>query len=125
MLKRISTARRDSVDNLISVLMVILIVITFVASLITLKKEGFTPEGWSKVRKIVYEAIEDGIKLSQGKNISMDELIETIAQMIHSRLQRSDIPQEDKNFWSITRIKALIRPVIQEILDNIKEEKNN
>ena len=112
-------------DNLISVLMVILIVITFVASLITLKKEGFTPEGWSKVRKIVYEAIEDGIKLSQGKNISMDELIETIAQMIHSRLQRSDIPQEDKNFWSITRIKALIRPVIQEILDNIKEEKNN
>lgn len=83
---------------------------------------GFTPEGWEKVREIVFEAIERGLQIYRSSKLGFDELVRTVADMIEEGIAAGDIPAADRRFWTTRNIELFVRPVLRELLERINRE---
>lgn len=87
------------------------------------RREGLTPEGWEQIRKIVYEAIQQGLEIYKGAKLGLDQLVEILAEIIYRRLQGQDLPGPDRAFWTRERIATFIRPVIRELIAKLEAER--
>lgn len=87
------------------------------------RREGLTPEGWEQIRKIIYEAIQQGLEIYKGAKLGLDQLVEILAEIIYRRLQGQDLPGPDRTFWTRERISTFIRPVIRELIAKSEAER--
>jgi|GEM_PF-1772210 len=109
-------------ETVVYILVIAIMVLAAVLSVLTFKKDGFTAEGYRKVRQIIYQAIDDAISLTQQHPRTLEELTALVTTMIYERVQEADIPQEDKNFWTKERIAAVVTPVLESLLEKTEEQ---
>lgn len=79
------------------------------------RQTGFTEEGWRQIRTIVYQAIERGMEIYRTSQTSLEAVIDLVTDLIYQDIQHAPLPEEDKRFWTRERIRALVKPVLEEL----------
>lgn len=80
------------------------------------RRVGFTEEGWRQIRAIVYQAVDRGVELYRSSQMGLDAVVDAVMELIYEEVQAAPIPEEDKRFWSQERIRAMVRPVLEELV---------
>lgn len=80
------------------------------------RRVGFTEEGWRQIRTIVYRAVARGVELYRSSQMGLDAVVDVVVDIIYEEIQASPIPTEDKRFWTKERIRAMVRPVLEELV---------
>jgi hypothetical protein len=70
--------------------------------------------------KIVYETIDEIVKINESKNISKDAFINEIIETIYYKIQSFNILSEaEKKFWTKEKITDICKPFIISIINKI------
>lgn len=89
------------------------------AQILSIRRKGdITEEGWRKIREIIYTTIDDGIALYNAGKVGKDSLVDEVVRITKVRIDGSELPTEDKAFWTEERLRRLITPVMEGFVFN-------
>lgn len=85
-----------------------------------LAKGDITEEGWEEIRQIIYRAIDNALAIGQAAGEGEEAIIEEAVRITYDEIQLSELPTEDKAFWTKERLRRFIAPVIGGLLNKLQ-----